>query len=92
MTTAKVRFYGELNDFLHPSRRQQCFTLCCDEQSSVKALITALCIPNTDVDLIIVNGESVDFSYEVQAQDWISVYPVFRWIDISPLKKLRLLN
>jgi hypothetical protein len=92
MTTARVRLYGELNDSLHASLRQQQFTLCCRQESSVKAFITALGIPDTDVDLIIVNGESVDFSYAVQAQDRISVYPVFRSIDISPLKKLRRVN
>ena len=46
----------------------------------------------TDVDLIIANGESVDFCYAVRQGDRISVYPVFRSIDISPLKKLHLLN
>ena len=46
----------------------------------------------TDVDLIIANGEAVDFSYTVLQGDWISVYPVFRSIYISSLKKLHLLN
>ncbi len=92
VTTARVRLYGELNDYLHSSIRQQRFTLCYQQESSVKAFITALGIPDTDVDLIIVNGESVNYSYVVQAQDRISVYPVFRSMDISPLKKLRQLN
>ena len=91
-STARIRFYGELNDFLHPSRRQQNFTLRCQQYSSVRALITSLGILDADVDLIIVNGKAVDFSYVVQAHDRISVYPLFRSIDISPLKKLRLLN
>jgi hypothetical protein len=92
MTTASVRLYGELNDSLHPFIRQRRFTLRCQPESSIKALITALGIPDTDVDLIIVNGESVDFSYVVQARDRVSVYPLFRSIDISPLKKVRLLS
>ena len=29
----------------------------------------------TDVDLIIANGEAVEFSYTVLQGDWISVYP-----------------
>ena len=55
-------------------------------------MIELLAIPLTAVDLIIVNSESVDFSYVVQQGNRISVYPVFRSIDISPLKKLHLLN
>ena len=55
-------------------------------------MIELLAVPATDVDLIIVNGEAVDFTYAVQQGDRISVYPVFRSIDISPLKKLHLLN
>jgi hypothetical protein len=39
-----------------------------------------------------VNGEAVDFSHVVKARDRISIYPLFRSIDISPLKKIRLLN
>jgi hypothetical protein len=41
------------------------------------------------VDIILVNGDSVDFSYIVQDGDHISVYPVFESLDISPLLRLR---
>ncbi len=92
MIPASFRFYGEINDYLHPVIRQQCLILRCKQKSSVKTLISAFGIPDTDVDLIIVNGESVNFSYVVQAQDRISIYPLFRSIDVSPLKKLRTLN
>ena len=92
MTTISVRFYAELNDFLHPCRHQTRFTLSYPEQVSISGLITLLGIPNTDVELIVVNGESVDFSYVVQTRDRISVYPTFRSINISPIKKLRALN
>jgi uncharacterized protein with PIN domain len=39
--------------------------------------------------LILVNGESVDFSYLVADGDRIGVYPVFESIDISPLVRVR---
>ena len=46
-------------------------------------------MPHTEVDLILVNGESKDFSYIINGGDDISVYPVFESIDISNLQKLR---
>ena len=92
MITASLRFYGELNDCLHQAFRQRRLNISCPEQNTVRNLIELLAVPATDVDLIISNGESVDFSYAVRQGDLISVYPVFRSIDISPLKKLHLLN
>jgi hypothetical protein len=41
------------------------------------------------VDLIVVNGEPVDFEYLVQDGDRISVYPRFQSLDISALPHLR---
>jgi uncharacterized protein with PIN domain len=41
------------------------------------------------VDLILVNGQSVDFSYQLQEGDRVSVYPVFESVDITPLIRLR---
>ena len=58
----------------------------------MRTVLELLAVPATDVDLIIANGESVSFTYAVQQGDRISVYPVFRSIDVSPLKKLHSLN
>jgi hypothetical protein len=52
-------------------------------------MIQALGVPHTEVDLILVNGQSVDFSYLVQDGDCISVYPVFEAIDITPVVRVR---
>ena len=92
MITASLRIYGDLNVYLRLAFRQRRLNIFCPEQNTVRNLIELLAIPLTAVDLIIVNSESVDFSYVVQQGDRISVYPVFRSIDISPLKKLHLLN
>lgn len=92
MITASLRFYGELNAHLDRAFRQRRLNISCPEQNTVRNVIGLLAVPATDVDLIIVNGEAVDFSYAVQPGDRISVYPLFRSIDISPLKKLHLLN
>lgn len=92
MITASLRFYGELNDSLRRAFRQRRLNISCPERNTVRNVIDLLAVPAADVDLIIVNGESVDFSYTVQQGDMISVYPLFRSIDISPLKKLHQLN
>ena len=86
---AYFRFYAELNDFLPPEKRQRTFTHSFELSPSVKDMIEALGVPHTEVDLILVNGQSVDFSYLVRDDDRISVYPVFEALDITPLVRLR---
>lgn len=89
MNRAYFRFYAELNDFLTPERRFTTFACSFEVSPSVKDMIEALGVPHTEVDLILVNGESMDFSYRVQDGDRISVYPVFETIDISPIVRVR---
>jgi hypothetical protein len=52
-------------------------------------MIESLGVPHTQVDLILVNSKSVDFSYIVIDGDEISVYPVFESLDISDVQHLR---
>jgi hypothetical protein len=80
-----LRFYEELNDFLLPDQRKRGFDHELKQASSVKDLIESLGVPHTEIDLIVVNGESVDFNYIVKDGDRISIYPVFEALDISPL-------
>jgi uncharacterized protein with PIN domain len=89
MKQAYVRFYAELNDFLPPVRRRQTTAYSFVVSGSVKDMIEALGVPHTEVDVIIVNGESVDFSYRVQDKDRISVYPAFESIDVAPVTRLK---
>ena len=89
MNTAWFRFYEELNDFLPPGRKKNEFPYSFNGNPSVKDAIEAIGIPHVEVDLILVNGLSVDFSHNIQNEDRISVYPVFESLDISPLIKLR---
>lgn len=84
-----IRFYEELNDFLPIARRKLAFDCRFRQAGSIKDLIESLGVPHTEVDLILVNGESVDFSYRIQDGDRISVYPVFETLDITPVIHLR---
>jgi len=89
MKQAGVRFYAQLNDFLLPEKRARTITYSFDVSGSAKDMIESLGVPHTEVDLILANGEPVDFIYRVQQGDSISVYPEFQSIDISPLVRLR---
>lgn len=89
MAQVQLRFYEELNDFLAPSLRKRDFMHEFNRRTSVKDMIESFGVPHTEVELILVNGESVDFSCIVEDGDRISVYPVFESLDVSPLIRLR---
>ncbi len=89
MPIATFRFYEELNDFLPLSQRKVAFAHAWRGPESIKHLIESIGVPHTEVDLILVNGTSVDFSYQPCDGDQISVYPVFESIDISSVTHLR---
>jgi uncharacterized protein with PIN domain len=89
MKEAHFRFYGELDDLLSPRRRGQSLTHAFEFTASVKDAIEALGVPHTEVDLILVNGQPVVFSYLLRDGDRVSVYPVFRGLKLSPLTPLQ---
>ncbi len=84
-----IRVYAELNDFLPKNRRYRSFRYPLNGGHSLKHLIESAGIPHTEIELILVNGISVDFSATVDAGDRISLYPVFESIDVSPIIALR---
>lgn len=83
------RFYEELNELLPESARKKEFAYEFTGRPSVKNSIQAIGIPQTEVDLILVDGEPVGFNYKMQGGEKVSVYPVFESLDISPVAKLR---
>ncbi len=46
-------------------------------------------MPHTAVDLILINGRSVNFAFKPEADDIVSVYPEFESFDISEVTHLR---
>jgi uncharacterized protein with PIN domain len=83
------RFYAELNDLLVAEKRGHSFVHRFAGRVSVKDMIESLGVPHTEIDLILVNGQSADFDYLVRDGDRISVYPVFEALDIAPLLRVR---
>ena len=89
MVTATFRFYEELNDFLPPSRRKKEFSCLCAQAATTKHMIEALGIPHTEVEFVLVNGESVGFDRMLEEGDRVSVYPRFVSVDVPPLIRVR---
>jgi uncharacterized protein with PIN domain/sulfur carrier protein ThiS len=89
MVTATFRFYEELNDFLAPERRRQAFDRPCAQAATVKHMIEALGVPHTEVEMVLVNGESVGFDRMLKEGDRVAVYPKFEAFDVSPLLRVR---
>lgn len=86
---AEFRFYEELNDFLPPHKRKRALPYRFDGRPAVKDPIEAFGVPHTEVELILIDGRSVDFGYRLRPGDRVAVYPMFESFDISPLLKLR---
>jgi uncharacterized protein with PIN domain len=89
MVCATFRFYGELNDFLPRARRGHDITTPCARMATTKHMIEALGVPHTEVELVLVNGESVGFDRLLEEGDRVAVYPKFERFDISPLLRVR---
>jgi uncharacterized protein len=89
MRKVYLRFYEELNDFLPEEKRKKRFFHHYKDRTSVKDLIESLGVSHTEVDLILVNGKSVNFNYIINNGDDISIYPVFESLDISNVQHLR---
>ena len=89
MKKIHLRFYEELNDFLPADKKKIRFEHKFIDRSSVKDLIESYGIPHTEIDMILVNGQSVGFNYIINDNDDISVYPVFESLDISDIQHLR---
>lgn len=86
---AFLRFYAELNDHLPPDSRYRTLEKEFFVPGSVKDMIEGFGVPLTEVDLVLVNGETCDFSRIVQNGDRIAAYPVFESLDITPEVRLR---
>jgi len=86
---ANFRFYEELNDFLPQKWKKTDFSYPISPNATIKDTIEAIGVPHTEVDLILINGHSVDFGYRLRNADRVSVYPIFETLNISNVTALR---
>jgi len=85
----RFRFYEELNDFLPNNRKKVDFEATFNKRKSIKEIIEEFGIPPVTVDLILINGKSVDFNYIIKNGDRVSIYPVFERLNIQNVTQLR---
>src|SRR3954468_23432056 len=86
---ATFRFYEELNDFLAPALRKRDVAIPVDRARSVKDAIESAGVPHPEVDLILVDGRSVDFGHLLRGGERVAVYPMFERLDVGSLQRLR---
>ncbi len=86
---ANIRFYEELNDFVAGEHYKQTITYRFGGQPAIKDPIEVLGVPHSEVDLILVNNESVGFDYRLKDGDRVAVYPVFECFNIASVQHLR---
>lgn len=89
MADVTLRFYEELNDYLPPPLRKHDINLSFTAPCPVRHLIETQGVPHTEVEIILLNGESVDLEAPVHDGDRISIYPMFEALDVSSVLKLR---
>lgn len=89
MSLVCLRLYAELNDFLPLGRRGVAFEYPLQGTPSVEELMESLGVPVGEIDLVLVDGQSVDLSYRIQDGARVSVYPVFESFDIQPVARVR---
>ncbi|MCG8488647.1 MAG: Mut7-C ubiquitin/RNAse domain-containing protein [Chromatiales bacterium] len=89
MPTVTLRFYEELNDFLPSPWRKRDIERQIQPGESLKHLIEAMGVPHTEVEVVLVNGDSVGLDQQLQGGERISVYPLFESLDVTPLLRLR---
>jgi len=86
---ARFRFYEELNDCIPEGIRKVETPLWFSRPLTIKEAIESFGVRPDDVDLVLVNGVSVDFGYLLRDGDRVSVYPIFERFDISNIAKVR---
>lgn len=85
----EIRFYAELNDFLPADKRQVAFRRSFEGTPSVKDTIEAIGVPHTEIDVILIDGRSVDFTHLLLGGERVAVYPVFERFDVTAATRLR---
>jgi hypothetical protein len=84
-----VRVYAELNDHLPREQRHRSVRFPVREGADIAEILRCAGIPAGDVDLVLVNGDSVPLSFAPRSGDRLAAYPVFDSFDVSELQRIR---
>lgn len=71
-----VSFHGGLSFFVKNKDKLQPARRVLTHKTSVKDVIESFGVPHPEVDLIVFNGQPVDFSFHLEADTALEVYPI----------------
>lgn len=74
--TVVLSFSGDLGFFVRPQDREQPITRLLRHKSSVKDVIESCGVPHPEVDLIVCNGQPVDFCFQLERGAALDVHPI----------------
>ncbi|HEY2627288.1 MAG TPA: Mut7-C RNAse domain-containing protein [Candidatus Udaeobacter sp.] len=72
----RLKFHGDLPFFLGAKTRRETVERALREKTSVKDVIESCGVPHPEVDLILVDGQPVDFHHTLRTDADVDVYPV----------------
>jgi uncharacterized protein with PIN domain len=85
----RLTFHGDLSFFLR-SERDRTIERRLSERTSVKDAIESCGIPHSEVDLIVINGKPVDFTFVVEGAAEADIYPVdYKRVTLFPDNRLQ---
>jgi uncharacterized protein with PIN domain len=71
-----LSFHRDLTFFLKREEQLQPVRRLVTRKSSVKDVIESCGVPHAEVDLIVANDRSVDFSFQIESDTEVAIYPV----------------
>jgi hypothetical protein len=86
---ASFCFFDDLPLFLAVKKDCRCISVPFKSHETVKHIIESLGVPHTEIELILANGISVDFSYKPEDGDKIDVYAVNEVMSKGRVQKLQ---
>jgi uncharacterized protein len=74
--TVRLNLHGDLDFFLRSGARGRRIKRSLSEKTSVKDVIESCGVPHTEIDLILINEEPVDFGHAIASEADVELYPV----------------
>ena len=74
--SVRLNLHGDLGFFLRSRTRHESIERSLSEKTSVKDVIESCGIPHTEVNVILVDGETVDFAHTLAREAELDVFPV----------------
>jgi uncharacterized protein with PIN domain len=90
--TIRLKFHGDLPFFLGSKTRRETVERALREKTSVKDVIESCGVPHSEVDLILVDGQPLDFYHTLRTDADVDVYPVGLVPTRFPKNRLQISN